>query len=317
MNADQLISRPLILVGAPRSGTTMLFQTLSSHPELWSLYCESHGILDHWFPTKLEPGCSSQVTAADVDAAAAHALQREFFDAVGNLEGERSAISRAVPLIVRARLSKSLQRFGQATKRPPIRIVEKTPINCLRIGMMKTVFPDAMFVFVVRDPRASIASIYHGWRDAATRFRRNPMPPGFTIADYSGPDWCFGMPPGWEEFSGKRLIEVSAFQWIAHNEACLRDLPTDESRVITVSYEDLSHKPGEVLDRLAAWAGLDPGPLQRYREKLPVVNTLTRPSEDKWRRFETEIDSVADMIEPMSRRLGYDLRTQAWSAGDR
>ncbi len=294
----------------------MLFQPLSSHPEMWSLYRESHSILDRWFSTKLEPGCSSQVTADDVDAAAAQALQREFFEAVGNLEGEKSAISRAVPLILRARLSKSLQRFGQARKRPPIRIVEKTPVNCLRLGMLKTVFPDAMFVFVVRDPRGSIASIYHGWRDAATRFRRNPMPPGFTIADYSGPDWCFGMPPGWEEFSGKRLIEVSAFQWIAHNEACLRDLPADESRVIKVSYEDLSNKPGEVLDRLAAWAGLDPGPLRRYREKLPVVNTLTRPSEDKWRRFETEIESVTDMIEPMSRRLGYDLRTQARSAND-
>jgi hypothetical protein len=293
----------------------MLFQALSSHPELWSLYCESHPILDRWFPTKLEPGCSSHVTADDVDAAAAQALQREFFEAVGNLEREKSAISRAVPLILRARLSTLLQRFGQAKKRPPIRIVEKTPLNCLRIGMLKTVFPDAMFVFVVRDPRGAIGSIYHSWRDA-TRFRRNPMPPGFTIADYSGPDWCFGMPPGWEEFSGKRLIEVSAFQWIAHNEACLHDLPTDESRVIKVSYEDLSSKPGEVLHRLAAWAGLDLRPLQRYREKLPVVNTLKRPSEDKWRRFETEIGSVTEMIEPMSRRLGYDLRTQARSASD-
>jgi hypothetical protein len=84
---NQLISRPVILVGAPRSGTTMLFQPLSSHPELWSLYRESHAILDRWFPTKLEPGCSSQVTADDVDAAAAQTLQREFFEAVGNLEG--------------------------------------------------------------------------------------------------------------------------------------------------------------------------------------------------------------------------------------
>lgn len=315
MNADQLISRPLVLVGAPRSGTTMVFQTLSSHPELWSLYSESHSILDRWFPTKLEPGCSSQVTADDVDAATAQALQREFFEAVGNLEGEKYTVSRAVPLILRARLSKSLQRFGQAKKRPPIRIVEKTPVNCLRIGMLKAVFPDAMFVFVVRDPRGAIASIYHGWRDS-TRFRRNPMPPGFTIADYSGPNWCFGMPPGWEEFSGKQLIEICAFQWIAHNKACLHDLPTDESRVIKVSYENLSSKPGEVLDRLAAWAGLDPHPLRRYREKLPVVNTLTRPSEGKWRRFETEIGSVTGMIEPMSRRLGYDLRARAWSASD-
>ena len=66
----------------------MVFQTLSSHPELWSLYRESHSIFDRWFPTKLEPGCSSQVTADDVDAATAQTLQREFFESVGNLESE-------------------------------------------------------------------------------------------------------------------------------------------------------------------------------------------------------------------------------------
>src|SRR5664280_1107945 len=33
---EPLIARPLIVLGAPRSGTTMVFQALSTHPDLWS-----------------------------------------------------------------------------------------------------------------------------------------------------------------------------------------------------------------------------------------------------------------------------------------
>jgi hypothetical protein len=109
---------------------------------------------------------------------------------------------------------------------------------------------------------------------------------------------------------------VSAYQWLAHNEACLRDLPADETRVIKIRYEDLADRPGEALTQLADWARLDPRPLQRYREKLPVVNTLSRPNDDKWRRFESEIESVTDIIEPMSRRLGYDLWADTPVAND-
>lgn len=294
----------------------MIFQTLSSHPELWSLYRESHAILDTRFPTNPRPGSSSEVTADDVDAKTARELQQEFFDAVGNLEGESTGISRAVPLILRPRLSKTLRRFGKASKRPPIRIVEKTPVNCFRIGMLEAVFPDAMYVYLLRDPRGAIASIYSGWHDSPGRFRRHAMPEGFTISDYSGPDWCFGLPPGWEEYNGKSLIEISAFQWLAHSEALLRDLPADESRVIRVRYEDLSSKPGPVLERIAAWGGISPGPLSRYNDKVPVVNTISRPSDDKWRRYEAELESIYDVIEPMSRQLGYDLRAEAPLAND-
>jgi hypothetical protein len=300
-----LIKRPLILLGAPRSGTTMIFQALSTHPDLWSLYSESHAIMNPHFGYPLVPGASSFASADEIDDATAGVIEREFFDAVGNLEGGPQWISKSLPLIVRGRLSNTLRKLGRQKKVPPIRMVEKTPGNCYRIQVLRKVFPDAQFVYVVRDPRGSIASIYHGWKEEP-RFQALELPPGFKISDYDR-CWCFGVPPNWEQLNGSSLIEICAHQWVSYNEHCLRDLPEDGPQRMTVRYEELSSNPGPVIRSIAQWADIDPAPLARFDEKLPVVNTWTKPSEDKWRRYETEILCVTDQIAPMSARLGYEL----------
>ena len=157
------IMRPIIVLGAPRSGTTMIFQALSAHPQLWTLYRESQPVIDPVFPVQMVDGASEVVTAEQVDERRASQLQWEFFDQVGNMEAKHGRSARAVPLIARVRLSRFTTKVGSGSKRPPLRIVEKTPTNCLRVGMLRTAFPDAQFIYVVRDPRGSIASLHHGW----------------------------------------------------------------------------------------------------------------------------------------------------------
>jgi len=304
VNSRPLVSRPLVILGAPRSGTTMLFQALSTHPDLWSLYRESQAIINAHFPTAMVPGGSVLVGAGDVDDATAEAMQREFFDAVGNAEAAVRGLGRAVPLIARVRLSKLLTRLGSHQKVAPIRIVEKTPDNCFRIQMIERVFPDAQFIYVVRDPRGSIASIYRGWTEES-RFQRFELPPDFTIRGYDGKDWCFGLPPDWERLDGCSVMEICAHQWRLYNEYCRRDLPTDPGRVLRVRYEDMADNPGPVLKEVARWADLDPDPIERYSEKLPVVNTWSKPSSDKWRRVEQELSGVLPLVAGESERLGY------------
>jgi len=43
--SQDLIRRPLIILSAPRAGSTMLFETFSASPELWTVGGESHEIL--------------------------------------------------------------------------------------------------------------------------------------------------------------------------------------------------------------------------------------------------------------------------------
>jgi hypothetical protein len=197
-----------------------------------------------------------------------------------------------------------LTKLGKDQKVPPIRMVEKTPDNCFRIQMLLKVFPDAQFVYVVRDPRGSIASIHKGWTEES-RFQRFELPPDFAIKDYTGSSWCFGLPPGWEELNGSTVMEICAHQWRLYNEYCDRDLPKDASRVLQVRYEEMASDPGPVLRQVAKFADLDPQPLERYGEKLPVVNTWSKPSSDKWKRVEEEIGGVLPLVAAEAERLGY------------
>jgi hypothetical protein len=298
------IYKPVLVFGAPRSGTSMLFQALSTHPELWSLYRESQEVIDKSMATALEARDSDELRPEDLRPGDAQALSRAFFDRVGNPEAV-GAVSSKLPLILRARLNKVLT-WGQGGSKPAaLRIIEKNPQNSFRLQVLERVFPDARFLFVTRDPAANLASLYRGWSEP--RFRTYRLPGSFAVADHRTRHWHFGRPPGWREMNGRSLIEICAFQWRAYNEACLRDTPGLIAPVLRVRYEELCRRPGEVLSEIATWAELDPRPLVRFAGGLPVVNTWSRPHADKWRSLAPQIHRVISDIEDVATRLGYPL----------
>ncbi len=183
-------------------------------------------------------------------------------------------------------------------------MVEKTPDNCFRIQMLLRVFPDAQFVYVVRDPRGSIASMYRGWTEEA-RFQRFELPPGFAIADYPGTHWCFGLIPGWEELEGATVMEICAHQWRLYNDYCGRDLPGGSRPGAHRPLRGHGRRPGPGAGPTGRVGAPRSGPLDRYSRKLPVVNTWTMPSADKWRKVERELSGVLPLVATESRRLGY------------
>jgi hypothetical protein len=302
-----LITKPIIIVGAPRSGSTLLFQALSTHPDLWSVYNEASFIMSSHFSRFMT---TSHFVAADqVDDTTLASVERQYFEESANLE--RTALlrtlSRSVPLDSRNYLSRGLRPLARRKKRPPIRLVDKTlGYTSFLLQPLAKVFPDAQYVFLVRDPRGCIASMYHAWREESSRFGHLSIPDDFAIRDYEGL-WCFAVPPGWEKLNGASLFEICVYQWVSYNEHCLRDLPSDPSRVTRVRYEDLVEEPRRTFESLAAWADLDPEPLMRFQEKLPTVNSSTMPDPDKWRRYERELRSARSQVAPVAERLGYDF----------
>jgi hypothetical protein len=315
------VSRPIILLGAPRSGTTMLFNVLSGHPDLWSLYRESDLIIERFFPIRMQPGCSDVVEGDAVSDECADEIAEAFVASVGNMGSSHIVFSNAMssllrtpvgrrliqlPGISKLRLSMIFSRVGSQKNKKAITIVEKTPENCFRVKMLERVFPDARYIFITRDPRKSIASIYTGWTQSE-EFRRFEMPSDFSINGYDGSAWCFGLIPGWEELNGSELIEVCARQWLSYNLRCRTDLPAEPDRCLRVSYEELVARPGEMLDKIADWSDLDRRPFDRFRESLPVVNTFTNPQDEKWRKLEEQIKTVESLIGDEASVLGYRI----------
>jgi thioredoxin-like negative regulator of GroEL len=112
---------PIFIVGMPRSGSTLLEQILSSHPQVTALG-ETAAL-----PRLLEAGA----LAGDVGQTTVRALARRYLDAV------------------RARGWRGAGRF-----------VDKTLENYLHVGAIARMFPRAVILHAVRDPMDTCLSCY-------------------------------------------------------------------------------------------------------------------------------------------------------------
>jgi hypothetical protein len=299
-----LVTSPVIVVGMPRSGSSTLFTALSAHPDLWSLYRETTPILEGPLHPARRGWESSAAGATDLEEGERRSLVAAIYEAVANVE--RVPGARRLPLRGRGRRSVTpiVAAISKPWKRPPIRIAEKSVPNILRIPFLGSLFPDARFVFLTRDPGSNIMSMYRGWLDP-TRHNDYPLPPGFEIAGYSGGSWSFLFPPGWKELSGRNLPEVCAFQWWACNGKALDDLDQLEpGRVFRVTLEDFVRRPRDLLRDMAEWADLDPRPFDRFSRRLPRINVTRRAWRDQT-ASDPEWRAALDSVSAVAARLGY------------
>ena len=65
----RMIHFPLLIVGCPRSGTSLLFNLLSEAPELRSIGGESGPIIEKWHHPSANGWRSGCLTAADLTSA--------------------------------------------------------------------------------------------------------------------------------------------------------------------------------------------------------------------------------------------------------
>jgi uncharacterized protein (TIGR03032 family) len=172
-----------------------------------------------------------------------------------------------------------------------LRLVDADPRNALCIEMLATVFPDARFVFVTRDPRAEVAELHEVWRSGQPG--RDVELPG-----WDGPPWTSVVPPGWQDWIGLDPLEIAAHQWAAVVEAVLADLDrVAPGRWTAVDHDVLVARPRRELRRILRVVGLDPtvderrtAPLGRHR----LVSSGRTLSDDQWAVVEPIVrDAVA------------------------
>jgi hypothetical protein len=308
-----VIRAPVIILGAPRSGTTLLFETLARSSHLWSLGDESHDVFEGPYHPRLRGWESNVLTAADLDPRTAAQVCRAFErhaqpGTVRRLKQDRRDAREhgGAP----GRLAYRLARLAAAWQRAvhtSIRLLEKTPKNCLRIPFLRALFPDASFVVLRRDGRATISSLIDCWR-AGGRYGTYRLPEPVRIPGREDAGWCFLLPPGWRRLLGAPLEEVCAAQWLAAVEAIGAELPALRAagRVHEVAYEELVARPREVLEGLLAFLGLPLEPELLPGRGLRVVNALTPPDPAKWRRNAAAIARILPRITEAQHALGYE-----------
>ncbi len=263
---DPQFDRPVFIVSSPRSGSTLLFETLSNAPGLATIGGESHGLIES-IP-QINPAArgweSNRLTAADAEPSTV-ALLRELF---------RAAMR---------------YRDGAPATASPVRMLEKTPKNALRVPFLAAAFPEARFVYLYRDPRPTLASMIEAWSSGG--FRTYPQLPGWT-----GPAWSLLLIPGWRELSGAPLGQIVAQQWSATTRILLDDLEAfPKDRWLALRYESFIAAPQNEISRLCDALDLDWD--RQLGASLPLArHTLTTPSAEKWRAHAEAIEAVLPLL---------------------
>jgi hypothetical protein len=253
--------RPVVIVAAPRSGSSLLFETLTHSPDFYTVGGESHQQFE-----------SIPALRADAHGYTSGRLDRR----------------DAAPEILAALRQRFAQSLRNRDGKPPpasagaVRLLEKTPKNALRLPLLDALFPDALYIFLYREPQENVSSIIEGWESG--RFVMYPDLPGWV-----GPPWSFLLVPGWRDLNRQPLAAIAAAQWQRTLAILLDDLESiPRRRVHALTYRDFLTDPGGNVARVCAFAGIG------WDRKLPDVlplsdHTVSPPHPDKWRRHEALI----------------------------
>jgi len=273
-----VLDRPIVILSAPRAGSTLLFETLAQAAGVYTIGGESHQLIESI--AALRPGRgvvnSNRLTRRDATSAIVAEMRQRFAGRLRDRDEQVPASGASV------------------------RLLEKTPKNALRVPFLLEVFPDAQFIFLQREPRANLSSMMQAWRAKGwVTYRQLPGWPG---------PWSLLLPPGYERLQGRPLEEIVAFQWRVANETILEDLADlPRERWIGARYEDLLRDPRAEIERLLEFAGLSTDArLEEYLAKPlpPSRYTQTAPDPDKWKQNAAEIERVLPGLAAVSARLG-------------
>jgi Sulfotransferase family len=276
--------RPLIIVAAPRSGSTLLFEVLARCGDFWSIGDESIVTIDGIpkLAAQHRGFDSNALGAEDADADTKRTLLRRFVGLLRNADNEWYP---ELPV----------------GKRPSrIRFLEKTPRNAFRIPFLRAVFPDARFLYLYRTPEENIGSIMDVWQARSAISYPN-------LPDWDGPSWSLLLPPGWRSLRGQSVEHIAAYQWGMTNK-CIIDslsaLPADAW--CAVRYDDLLSQPAAVLRRLCDFAEVawDGRLADMCTNGLPLSGSvLTPPKPGKWKKHAALIDGALQGIQPLAREI--------------
>lgn len=272
--AGRELDRPIFIIGAPRSGTSMLYAILRESSQLAHWPGEAHEVWEADHHPALRNWDSNALGAGDADPDTAARIRRSFFLVTG------------------------------AKKR----LIDKTPRNALRLPFIDKVFPDARYVFLQRDGRDNVNSLINAWRTPRYRTYRLPEPHGIPGVDPQW--WKFTLYPGWRDDAQGPLEVVCAKQWKLSNDHALSALgKVPQERWERVRYEDLVANPEEEVGRLMGFLELPYESAVRAKAaaaRTKPVNVVTPPEQGKWRRENpTEIENILPFIHPTMEALGY------------
>ena len=188
----------------------------------------------------------------------------------------------------------------------------KTPSNAYRASFLRALFPNArvQVLHLTRNPAAAINGLVDGWRFRGFHAHRLAQPhaiEGAPERDW----WKYDLPPGWQDWTNRSLVEVAGFQWrSAHARTSSR--PGEKMRCRSASrtsWVRTAWRPSRAYS--PGWAPISTHPCaQSSPQGCPVVMATERPRQRRWfARAELLEPVLADPeVNEVAEALGYTDR---------
>ena len=209
----------------------------------------------------------------------------------------------------------------------------KSTVDCYRMNLVTRLFPGAeiRIIHLVRNPAATINGLYDGWHhrgffshNLAVGAGEDAAPP-LRIKGYSdrypfgGSWWNFDLPPGWERFADRDLLEVCAFQWHSANAEILANLETSQESCCRVHFEEIIRSADSrhaEFNRMLQFMGIPPEEAPHLGlDAMPIVQSTLPPQLYRWKKREEMISRVLAIprIREMAASFGYaDDTMEGW-----
>ena len=251
---------PVFIVGFPRSGTTMLEQMLDAHP-----------------------GYASMDERATLQRCIEH-MERRGFEYPHGLDRMNAAAADDLRAVYWAEVAKVIQLA------PGQQLVDKNPLNMLRLPMILRLFPNAKIILALRHPCDVLLSCY----------MQNFRSPAFMVL-------CSSL-----ERLAKSYVNAMRF-WIHHQALLSPD-------TLVLRYEDTVGDFPAQVDRIGAFLGIgDRDFLAQFSQHAARKGYISTPSYSqvvepvntravgRWQPYAQWLAPALPILQPVADHWGYDL----------
>lgn len=250
---------PVFLIGFPRSGTTLLEQILDGHPGLQTM--------------------EEKPTAAAVEQAF-QVMSGGKPDALANLPPDQIVALRRI-------YWQEVER--QIERRPGSHLVDKLPLNTVRVPLLWRVFPEARFILAIRHPCDVTLSCL------MQNFGVNDAMAGFVNLEGVADIYARVM-GAWREFAERLPLHWHRIRY----EDLVSNLELEARKLLEflgVGWDDA------VLDHTRRAQ-------QRVIINTPSYHQVTQPiyqhAKYRWKRYEADFAPVMPLLQPFIRHFGYE-----------
>lgn len=279
---------PIILFGNTRSGSTIVQKVMAVHPDIVPWY-EPRTL---WLFA--DPGRRHE-------------------------EFEENDATDKVKRYIRKQFLKFQKQHGNRV------VLEKTPANILKIPYVRSIFPEATFLFIVRNPFSFISSVELKWQRPITSkgIRRNLKSTPITqLHHYAGrlfmqrfDKWILRRKymsiwgPRYkgidQDVKKHSMLTVIARQWSECSKKAEKDLALfSNGQVLRLRYEDFVEDPISDMKRICAHCGLE----MTNKMVMAAKEWVKSDRQDKWRRFDPrDLANILPEIEDEMQRHGYEI----------